>query len=167
MESFNQLIEAQVGPILLGLTFLTVALAIFNLVQWRIRKRQVANDNSANESLSGSGDKTARLISDIGLINSSMDKLEGRLVRLEDQMMTSKRFVGLVRYDAFDDVGGKQSFSLAVYDENGDGAIVTSQVGRMDCRVYAKSLIGGQAEAELSQEEMDALRSAVKSKEVV
>jgi hypothetical protein len=68
--------------------------------------------------------------------------------------------LGLVRYDAFEDVGGSQSFALAIYDENGDGAILTSIVGRADCRVYAKPLVKMQSERKLSQEEQRAINDA-------
>ena len=77
-------------------------------------------------------------------------------------MESSKRFLGLVRYDAFEDMGGAQSFALAIFDENGDGTVVTSQVGRSDCRVYAKELNGGRAERELSAEEKEAIDAAAK-----
>lgn len=101
--------------------------------------------------------------------NESVDRRlargEERLNGLETKMESAKRFVGLVRYDAFDDVGGSQSFSLAVYDERGDGAVVTSMVGRTDCRVYAKEIRKGKAERELSSEEQTAITSAVKGRE--
>ncbi|MCH7903248.1 MAG: DUF4446 family protein [Armatimonadetes bacterium] len=83
-----------------------------------------------------------------------------RIARLEDQMESAKRYLAVVRYDAFDDVGGEQSFAFAMYDERGDGAVITSQVGRADCRVYAKQLIRGEADRELSQEESAAIEQA-------
>lgn len=86
---------------------------------------------------------------------------QGAAVRdLQDRMSTAKRFVGLVRYDAFEDVGGAQSFAMALYDEQGDGLIMTSVVGRTDCRVYAKPLLRGKSERSLSQEEQRAIAIA-------
>lgn len=94
-------------------------------------------------------------------------EIEGRLESLDkvvnglcEDMRSAKRFVGLVRYDAFEDVGGGQSFALAVYDEMGDGVILTSVVGRNDCRVYSKPLVRGRSERNLSQEEQRAIREA-------
>lgn len=78
-------------------------------------------------------------------------------------MTGAKRHVGLVKYDAFEDVGGSQSFALALYDDKGDGALITSLVGRSDCRVYCKPLIGGKSERSLSQEEQRAIREAVQT----
>ena len=85
--------------------------------------------------------------------------LGSRIQKLEEQMQGAVRHLGLVRFDAFPDVAGSQSFSLAVYDENGDGAILTSIVGRNSCRVYCKPLVAGRSERDLSQEEQRAIRS--------
>jgi hypothetical protein len=84
-----------------------------------------------------------------------------RIRTLEAKMRSAKRYLGLVRYDAFDDVGGSQSFSLAVYDEEGNGAVLTSQVGREGCRVYGKALSNGRSERHLTTEEETAIEEAV------
>ncbi|RYG35433.1 DUF4446 family protein [bacterium] len=94
-----------------------------------------------------------RLEREVGLLKSRVEDLERRARR-------AKRFSGLVRYDAFEDVGGEQSFALAIYDEEGDGVVLSSLVGRVDCRVYAKPLVGGQSERALSQEERRAIQEA-------
>jgi hypothetical protein len=84
-----------------------------------------------------------------------------RTATLERKMQKSKRHLGLVRYDAFNDVGGEQSFALAVYDDNGDGAMLTTVVGRADCRVYGKPLSQGKGERPLTPEEDQAIINAV------
>ena len=93
-------------------------------------------------------------------IGRRLDQTESRLQDLETRMGTAKRYLGLVRYDAFQDVGGSQSFTLAVFDEQGDGVILTSQVGRADCRVYAKEIRRGKSDRELSAEEKQAIEVA-------
>ena len=76
-------------------------------------------------------------------------------------MEKAKSHLGLVRYDAFEDVGGNQSFALALYDDNGDGMIINGLIGRTDCRVYAKPLVGGRSDRNLSQEERRAIEEAL------
>ncbi len=73
------------------------------------------------------------------------DETVARVDMLEEKMDGSKRHLGIVRYDAFDDVGGAQSFALALYDDRGDGVVVSSLVGRADCRVYGKPLRSGRS----------------------
>src|SRR5579872_1331100 len=56
-----------------------------------------------------------------------LEALEGRATELERRGLSSNQYVGLVRYDAFAEVGGSQSFALAIFDDRGDGCVVTSQ----------------------------------------
>ncbi len=74
----------------------------------------------------------------------------------------SLRNVALVRYDAFDDISGRMSFSLALLDDEGDGVAMTAITGRSDTRVYAKGVRGGTGEQELSPEEQQAVKAALK-----
>jgi hypothetical protein len=70
------------------------------------------------------------------------------------------RKVALVRYDAFSDLSGRMSFSLAVLDDKGDGVTLSAISGRSDTRVYAKSVLAGVGEHELSPEERQAVAAA-------
>ena len=90
-----------------------------------------------------------------------MDVLEQTTAVLQSQMPVCLRHAHLVRYDAFDDVGGEQSFSLALLDAKGTGLVLTSVYSRSDVRVYAKSIQDGRASHALSQEEERLLREAV------
>lgn len=86
--------------------------------------------------------------------------LEKASDNLERRVRTSIRYAGIVRFDAFPDVGGRQSFALALYDEDGNGTVVSSLVGRADSRVYGKALTGGQSNQALSAEEKQAIQEA-------
>ncbi|HMS54149.1 MAG TPA: DUF4446 family protein [Fimbriimonadaceae bacterium] len=94
-------------------------------------------------------------------IQAQLDDDERRLSKLEMRLDKAVRHVGLVRFDAFEDVGGNQSFALAFFDDNGDGAIITSLLGRNECRVYCKPITRGRTERTLSQEEQRAMEDAV------
>lgn len=96
-----------------------------------------------------------------------LDDSAGRIAGLESKMESAKRYIGVVRYDAFDDVGGSQSFSMAIYDEQGDGFVMTSQVGRADCRVFAKEIRSGKSDRDLSVEEQQAVEMAIQSRKKV
>lgn len=87
--------------------------------------------------------------------------LEGRADVIERKLVRSKRHVGLVRYDAFPDIGGLQSFAMAIYDDNGDGVVVSSIIGRAEGRVYGKPLMAGKSDRNLTNEEQQAIEAAV------
>ena len=73
----------------------------------------------------------------------------------------SVRNVALLRYDAFEDVGGRLSFSCAMLDEHGSGVVLTSINGRQETRVYAKPVTQGVSTHNLSLEEEEAIRRAL------
>lgn len=73
------------------------------------------------------------------------------------------RNTALVRYDAFEDVSGRMSFSLALLDADGNGLTLSALAARTDTRVYAKSISAGKGQQELSPEEQQAVRAALGS----
>jgi hypothetical protein len=68
--------------------------------------------------------------------------------------------IGLLRFDAFDDTGGAQSFALALLDDDGDGIVLTSLHSRQTTRVYVKGIRRGVADTPLSAEEAQAMKNA-------
>lgn len=69
--------------------------------------------------------------------------------------------VGLVRYDAFPQMGGKLSFSLALLNEKDNGFIINSVHGTDGCYTYSKEITGGQCDIALGKEEQEALNKAM------
>lgn len=90
----------------------------------------------------------------------TLSSLGDRLDKLETAKRTSRRHTGMVRYDAFPDVGGSQSFAMALLDDEGSGVVMTSHIGRQDCRVYCKAIERGKSGLSLSQEELKAIQQA-------
>lgn len=90
------------------------------------------------------------------------DSADERLAQLLKQVQGCLQRSGIVRFDAFDTVSGKQSFSLALLDADGDGVVLTTLYGRDSCRVYGKQVRGGKAES-LTQEEQQAIEAAAQS----
>lgn len=70
----------------------------------------------------------------------------------------------LVRYDAFEDVTGQMSFSLAMLDGRDNGTIISTIFGRNTSRCFGKMIVGGQCEQPLSEEEQQALIQALEAK---
>ncbi|HEU4867301.1 MAG TPA: DUF4446 family protein [Actinomycetota bacterium] len=79
----------------------------------------------------------------------------------------SARNLGVVRYDAFDDMGGKMSFSAALLDDHGNGLVITSINARAESRAYAKPIKGGMSEHNLSGEEQRAIANALGTQQKV
>ena len=92
---------------------------------------------------------------------SRCDAIEANFGELAGAMRGCVQLIGLVRYDAFPDVSGAQSFSLCLLDDRHNGAILTGLLGRNDGRCYGKAVISGATETTLSEEENSALQMAL------
>lgn len=76
---------------------------------------------------------------------------------------TALRRVALVRYDAFADVGGRLSYSVALLDDTGSGLVLTTLSGKADVRTYVRTISGGSSDGSLTAEEQQAIDAAVGS----
>ena len=69
--------------------------------------------------------------------------------------------LGIVKYDAFHEMGGKLSFSLAMLDMRNNGFIINAMHTREGCYTYIKEIIDGNSVIVLSEEEQEALKRAM------
>ena len=69
--------------------------------------------------------------------------------------------VGIVKYDAFNEMGGKLSFALTLLDGNNNGWVVNAMHSRDGCYTYIKEIVRGQSYIELSDEEAESLEQAI------
>jgi hypothetical protein len=83
--------------------------------------------------------------------------------KLRDQMSRTPVKTGIVKYDAFPDVGGRMSFALAMLDMNNTGFVMNAIHSKEGCYTYIKEIVKGESYIVLGQEEKDALRQAVLS----
>lgn len=86
----------------------------------------------------------------------------GSLQNLYDRMLCK---YGIVKYDAFEDVGGKMSFALAMLDQENTGFVLNAIHSRDNCFLYLKDIVKGTSYIMLSDEEVEALRRAASAGE--
>lgn len=85
----------------------------------------------------------------------------GEISRIKEILSRTTNKIGIVKYDAFPDVGGKLSFALAMVDESNTGFVLNAIHSREGCYTYVKEIVKGESYIVLGQEEKDALRQAV------
>lgn len=123
------------------LAVLTVVSLAFSLVSYRaLRSRQ-------------RGAATSPLPTDV-------QGLRDEVQRLRAESAGALRHLAVVRYDAFGDMGGRLSWSMAIVDEDGNGMVLTAIHGRSDARTYAKDITAWAGAMPLSPEEEEALTQA-------
>lgn len=117
------------------------------------------------EATNRQAELTASLSEQLAALRLHVDENHQQVLTSEEQPEHTSagalRNVALVRYDAFAEMSGRLSFSLALLDERGDGVAISAIAGGTDTRVYAKGVSAGKGEHELSPEESQAVASAL------
>lgn len=108
----------------------------------------------------------AQKFKEVDRLSTANDDNYSEIRILQKKINKSLTKYGIVKYDAFDDVGGKLSFALAMLDVNNTGFILNAIHSRDNCFFYIKEIVNGESYILLSSEEMDALRQAVHFGEV-
>jgi len=124
---------------------------------WFFRKF-LKNQKASNKDL-------AQLQKEIEQLKLNYQSLKEELSSHKKELNLSLQKVGLVRYNPFNDVGGDQSFSLAVLNKEATGFVITSLYGRETGRVYAKPVKKGKSFYQLSEEEKQAIKKAIEEYE--
>ena len=81
--------------------------------------------------------------------------------KINKRMEKSYQKLGIVKYDAFNEMGGKLSFALAMLDNNNTGWIINAMHSREGCYTYVKEIVKGESYVELAEEEAEALDKAI------
>ncbi|CAN5129719.1 hypothetical protein BH18ACT9_BH18ACT9_07740 [soil metagenome] len=91
---------------------------------------------------------------------TDVEGLRGEVHTLRAEVADALRHLAVVRYDAFGDMGGHLSWSMALLDDAGNGVVLTSIHGRSDARTYAKNVSHWLCDQQLSPEEEEAIKFA-------
>lgn len=112
------------------------------------------NKKKKPETIKDVLDYLAELEENYGNISRSLEEL-----KKESKKNLAK--IGLIRFNPFKEIGGDQSFSLAILDADNNGFVVTSYYQREASRVYAKPVENGVSKHQLSNEEKEAINKAI------
>jgi hypothetical protein len=147
------------------------AVAVLALLWVIVLTRRVAKLRAAQRVVFGERDArdlvahAAELDRDFRSLHSYVEDLagglQGRLTTVEERLDGAVTHHGLVRYDAYNEMSGRQSTSIALLDARGSGVVVSSIHHRDQARLYAKQVVEGQGTLELSPEEQEAVRVAL------
>ena len=157
------------GPGVLALAATGVALiALISSVILALRVRRLRAAQRAVLGTDGTRDlvgHAASLQSDFEQLNRSTEqaaqRLHARMSEAERRLDGAIAYRALVRYDAYNEMSGHQSTSIALLDASRSGVVLSSIHHREQSRLYAKQVHNGQGELELSPEEAEAVRQAL------
>ena len=142
-----------------GVALLALIVAAFAMTRLRKARKEymVLRGDGPERDVLGAVGRTMKRV-------DAMDKRIDALGLTQEEQAAISRFAlqrfALVRYDAFDDMGGQLSFSAALLDDHGDGLLITSINGRTETRTYAKPVKQLASSHNLSDEEREAISAA-------
>jgi hypothetical protein len=96
-------------------------------------------------------------------VQDAADRLDDRMTTAERRIDGAVAYRALIRYDAYGEMSGRQSTSIALLDANRSGLVLSSIHHRDQARLYAKEVREGKPELELSPEEDEAIRRALEA----
>ena len=100
----------------------------------------------------------------IDYINGKIQDMDAHLEKIDDNLIKSYQKVGIVKYDAFKEVGGTLSFVLTLLTKENDGFIMNSMHSNKEgCYIYIKEVKAGEVFMNLSEEERQSLEQAMES----
>jgi len=101
-------------------------------------------------------------LTEVNDIKKDMNDLNIRYAEIRHKLSSCVQKVGVVRFNAFEDMGSDLSFAISLLDEKNNGVIFSSIYGREDSRCYAKPITEGKSEYNLSKEEEKIIANSMK-----
>lgn len=140
---------ALVAAVIAALSLLLAAAALLALRRMRRHYAVLQGEDDTESFVRAVSRKTAEVV----LLRADVERAQSQVESMRVDLADAIRHVAVVRYDAFNDSGGRMSFSAALLDDAGDGLVVSSINGRTETRTYAKGVKAGASDAVLSPEE--------------
>ncbi len=155
--------------LLLILLILIIALFVFCI---NINMKYVRLKNSYNFFMKGKDGKTLEdafkdRLGEVDTLIKVVKQNRADIKELNRKFGHNFQKVGIVKYDAFNEMGGKLSFAITMLDHNNNGWILNAMHSREGCYTYVKEIIKGESFVELSDEEAEALDKAIFSDELI
>lgn len=152
-----------IGVVILVLCIIIVILLVINITNIcsinKLKKKY--NKFMTGKNAKSLENEIIALFEDNKFIKSSIDKNKKDIRTLYKNMESTFQKIGIIKYDAFNQMGGKLSFCLALLDENNNGFILNSVHSAEGCYSYTKEIINGESSISLGEEEKQALLKAM------
>ena len=164
--NFIDIMNDNMPYIVLGLAVLSFLLLLFLIL---LLAKHSKLDKKYKKFMTGaSGENLEEQViarfEDIDKLKADTKTLDEEVVKLKENLLVTYQKVGVVKYDAFKEMGGKLSFVMVLLDKNNNGILLNSvHSSREGCYTYLKEIIKGESFLELSEDERKALNQALNS----
>lgn len=140
---------------------IAVLFCIFKILKMKkdylILKNKIGNGSDLDEFLK-------RYLEDVKEIKKDNSEIKAYYTKLDRDLASCVQKIGLVRYNAFSNVGSDLSFAIALLDQNDNGVVLNGLYGSESSNIYAKPIKNGESQYQLSSEEKYAIEIAEQNK---
>ena len=145
---------------LAALSLISIIISIITLCKFKkIRKR--VDELTRGKDTESMEDIILNFFERIESLEAGENVTRSDLKDIKDNLKITYQKKGLVKYDAFREMSGDLSYSLALLDKENNGVLISSMYSREGCYTYAKDIVNGESKINLSEEEAEALKQAV------
>ena len=163
MDSINLVFSENLGLVVIFVAAIAVAALIVAVVNAN-KLRSLTSPLSWITGGDSSADSLPALLGSVERLDHDVDVIKDEIEAINAESKRHFKRIGLVRYDAFEGIAGQQSYSLCLLDDNKNGILISSLVGKDFARSYAIGIDSGQASRKLGEEEATALNEALNNK---
>jgi hypothetical protein len=154
-----------IPSIIIGLVVILI-LAVAGLFFWLAQMQKKLQVFMSGKDGANLEETLSHLTEKVGALEDTLKAHKEGLEFIDARVKRSIRGYSLVRYNAYDDAGGEQSFASGLLDEHADGYILSVITNRNHVGVYARKIVAGESETTLTAEEMQALVEAKEALEL-
>ena len=158
IKTENVIIISTIINICLFITVLALIIYVYNINKKYINfMKKIGHGNNIDEMLKV-------YLQEVAEIKKDNNEIKAYYTKLDNDISASIQKVGLVRYNAFQNVGSDLSFAVALLDRQNNGVVLNGLYGSESSNIYAKPIKNGQSAYQLSEEEKEALEIASQEK---
>ena len=148
---------------LLGLIIICLGLLVYIIT---VNKKITILTEKYKRFMSGKDGKSleqtiSRRFSQIDTVMLDNKEINEKIDQINEKMINVFQKIGIVKYDAFNEMGGKLSFAIALLDQENTGFVLNSMHSREGCYTYIKEIIKGESYVVLGEEEKEAVQKAI------
>lgn len=141
-------------------------LLIINMVKISKMKKKY-NSFMQGKDAKSLEDTLLKRLDEVDVLKEDAKVASNNIKALQENLKLAYQKIGIVKYDAFKEMGGKLSFSVALLDDNNDGFIINAMHSREGCYTYIKEIVKGESYIILGDEEKQALEIALNESKAV
>lgn len=146
--------------VLIALVLICIIYIIYMHIKYTSFMKRMGNGNNLDMMLK-------KYLEDVREIKKDNSEIKAYYTQLDNNIDSCIQKIGLVRYNAFKDVGSDLSFAIAMLDRNDNGVVLNGLYGSESSNIFAKPIKGGISKYQLSEEEKEALEIAEQSKNFI